>query len=168
MSDSRLQALSVHYFREYIGKIRGAVAPLSDDQVWWRPNAASNSIGNLLLHLNGNLSQWVLQGLGGRPFERHRDAEFAAGREDESTRVPKDDALTRLAATVDAVITVVGELSTAELDRERRIQKYDLDGWKALFHVVEHMSYHTGQIVMLSKHLEPGAGIDFYPQHKGE
>ena len=77
-------------------------------------------------------------------------------------------ALGALEETVTRVIAVIDDLNPEDLDDRRRIQKYDLDGWKALFHVVEHMSYHTGQIVLLSKQLRPSAGIDFYPQHKGE
>ena len=164
----RLQELAHEYFREYIGKIHSAVEPLGDEQVWWRANAESNSIGNLLLHLSGNLSQWVLEGLGGQAFERHRDAEFAAGRDAEAARVPKAEALARLESTLARVIAVVDDLNPDDLDDRRHIQKYELDGWKALFHVVEHMSYHTGQIVMLSKQLQPSAGLDFYPRHRGE
>ncbi len=164
----RLQELAHEYFREYIGKIHAAVTPLDEEQVWWRANPQSNSIGNLLLHLNGNLSQWVLQALGGQVFERHRDAELAAARDSGAVAVPKAQALGALEETVTRVIAVIDDLNPEDLDDRRKIQKYDLDGWKALFHVVEHMSYHTGQIVLLSKQLRPSAGIDFYPQHKGE
>jgi hypothetical protein len=44
---------------EYPAKLRLAMAALPDDQLWWRPNNGSNSVGNLLLHLNGNLRQWI-------------------------------------------------------------------------------------------------------------
>jgi hypothetical protein len=63
---------------EYAKKIRGSLEGLSERQIWWRPNDASNSIANLLLHLNGNLSLWVLAELGGRPYDRQRDLEFSA------------------------------------------------------------------------------------------
>jgi hypothetical protein len=76
--NSRLVEFAELYWSEYLGKIEQAVAPLAEEQLWWRPNEGSNSIANLLAHLHGNLSQWVLAGLGGEPFERHRDAEFAA------------------------------------------------------------------------------------------
>ena len=164
----RFQDLSIAYFEEYLGKIRTAIEPLSEEETWWRSNAASNSIGNLLLHLRGNLTQWVLDGLGGRPFDRHRAAEFAAGRDPGAERVAKAAAFDGLAETIAAVIAVIDGLAVSELDRVRRIQTYDLDGWKALYHVVEHMSYHTGQIVLLAKQLRPDAGVDFYPQHRAE
>ncbi len=159
--NSRLVEFAEHYWIEYLGKIEQAVAPLTGEQLWWRPNEASNSIANLLAHLHGNLSQWVLAGLGGRPFERHRDEEFAArgGRS-------KSELLADLAATVTRCQETIRSLSPEELARVRRIQKYELDGHRALFHTVEHMSYHTGQIVLLAK--LQGAKLEFYPQHRGE
>ena len=141
---------------------------LSEDEVWWRANPSSNSIGNLLLHLTGNLGQWVLAGLAGQSHERRRSREFAAGLDGATPRVDKAEALARLRARVAACVAVAAALPAAELDRARRIQNYELDGWKALLHAVEHMSYHTGQIVQLAKQLRPEADIEFYPQHRGE
>lgn len=158
---ARLIDFAAHYWSEYLGKIATAIEPLSDEQIWWRPNAASNSIGNLLAHLDGNLSQWVISGLGGAAYERHRDAEFAA-----TGGATKEELLGRLRATVAACLETLPRLEPRELARHRRIQTYDLDGYRALFHAVEHMSYHTGQIVLLAKLL--GAELDFYPQHRGE
>lgn len=162
--NSRLTEFAEHYWSEYLGKIEQAVAPLTDEQLWWRPNEASNGIANLLAHLHGNLSQWVLAGLGGQPFVRHRSEEFAArpGPGGQS----KAELLAGLAATVTRCRETVRSLSADELARVRRIQKYELDGYRALFHTVEHMSYHTGQIVLLAK--LQGANLDFYPQHRGE
>ena len=159
--NSRLVEFAELYWSEYLGKIEQAVASLTGEQLWWRPNEGSNSIANLLAHLHGNLSQWVLAGLGGRTFERHRDEEFAArgGRS-------KAELLADLAAIVTRCQETIRSLSPEDLARVRRIQKYELDGYRALFHTVEHMSYHTGQIVLLAKQL--GARLDFYPQHKGE
>ena len=157
----RLVGFADHYWSEYLGKIAAAVEPLTEEQVWWRSGEESNSIGNLLAHLTGNLNQWVLAELGGERYERHRDAEFAA-RGDTS----KAELLARLRATVERCRAVAGRLTAGELERRYRIQKHDVDGYAALFHVVEHMSYHTGQIVLLAK--LHGARLDFYPQHRGE
>lgn len=158
---SRLIDFAEHYWEEYLGKIERAVAPLSEQELWWRGDERSNSVANLLAHLHGNLSQWVVAGLGGQPFERHRDAEFAArgGR-------TKAELLADLRSTVARCRETIRRLPADELGRVRRIQKYELDGYRALFHTVEHMSYHTGQIVLLAKLL--GAALDFYPQHRGE
>lgn len=158
---TRLIQFADHFWNEYLGKIEAAVAPLSETQLWWRPNEASNSVANLLAHLHGNLSQWVLDGLGGQSFERHRSEEFAA-RGGET----KLELLSRLRETVGRCRTAIAGLPDAELARVRKIQNYELDGYSALFHTVEHMSYHTGQIVLLAKQLE--VPLDFYPQHQGE
>jgi uncharacterized damage-inducible protein DinB len=168
IENRRLQELAVEYWQEYLDKIEAAVAALSEDEVWWRASPSSNSIGNLLLHLAGNLGQWVIAGLAGESHERRRSLEFAAGLDGETPRVAKAEALARLRARVAECVAVARRLPAAELDRVRRIQKYELDGWKALFHAVEHMSYHAGQIVQLAKQLRPEAGLDFYPQHRGE
>jgi uncharacterized damage-inducible protein DinB len=159
--NARLVELAIHYWGEYLEKIEAAVAPLTEEQLWWRGRPESNSIANLLAHLHGNLSQWVLAGLGGEPFERHRDLEFAA-REGAS----KGDLMARLRATVARCQAVVGALDREELGRERSIQSYRVDGYRALFHAVEHMGYHTGQIVLLAK--LHGVALDFYPRHRGE
>ncbi len=159
--NTRLVDFAEHYWSEYLGKIATAVAPLTEEQIWWRPNEASNSIGNLLAHLAGNLGQWVLAGLGGEAHERHRDEEFAA-----HGGATKEELLAQLRATVDRCHAVVRRLTAKELARRHRIQKYDVEGYRALFHTIEHMSYHTGQIVLLAKAL--GAELDFYPQHRGE
>ena len=158
---TRLAAFADTYWDEYLRKIEAAVEPLTEEQLWWRANEASNSVGNLLAHLHGNLSQWVLAGLAGEPFERHRSEEFAA-----RGGASKERLLSGLRETVGRCRAAVAGLDEAALSRTRKIQKYDLDGHAALFHAVEHMSYHTGQIVLLAKML--GAELDFYPQHRGE
>ncbi|MEO7793548.1 MAG: DinB family protein, partial [Thermoanaerobaculia bacterium] len=110
--NSRLIEFAEHYWAEYLGKIERAVAPLSEEQLWWRgadPNAGGNSIANLLAHLHGNLSQWVLTGLGGQPFERHRDEEFAA--RGAAGAPAKTELLGTLAATVARCRETIRELS---------------------------------------------------------
>ena len=148
----------------YLEKIRTSVDLLDESQVWWRANARSNSVGILVLHLCGNLSQWVLSGLGGRPFARQRAVEFTTA--DGASRA---ELMTRLHDVVAGCRSVLAGLTEADLLAPRTIQKYETDGLRALLHVWEHMSYHTGQIVMLTKQLVgERAEIDFYPQHRGE
>src|SRR5574340_1055766 len=74
----RFREVCADYLGSFLWRIEAAVAVLSEEQIWWRPNGATNSVGNHLLHLQGNLSQWVLAGLGRLPYERHRQQEFAA------------------------------------------------------------------------------------------
>ena len=162
--ERRFLAEADHYFEEYLRKISECAALLSEEQVWWRPNESVNSVGNLLLHLRGNLSQWVLAALGGRPFERHRAEEFRA-----RGGASKAELLSGLRETVRATRAVIAGLDAAALERRHQVQGCDTDGLGVVFHVVEHMSYHTGQIGAATKQLTgPEAGIEFYPQHRDE
>jgi uncharacterized damage-inducible protein DinB len=152
------------YFGQYLDKIAHCVSMLSEEQIWWTPNAACNSVGNLLLHLSGNLTQWVLGGIAQTAFERHRSLEFAA-----RETAPKSELMAGLADVVARARHAIREMSSADLTRAIRVQGYDTDGLGVVLHVVEHMSYHTGQIVAITKQLQgPAAGIEFYPQHRGE
>lgn len=149
---------------ENLGKIRAIVALLDDASIWWRPNPRSNSVGNLILHLCGNLSQWVLAGLGGAAYERHRSREFTA----EGTATG-DELGRRLADVIGQAAAVIGGLSDEALAKRYSIQGYDVTGADVVVHVTEHLSYHTGQIVLLAKQIaDPSATIDFYPQHQDE
>lgn len=155
---------SHHYLQLYIHKIHACVDLLSEDEVWQRPAAGTNTVGNLLLHLTGNLSLWVLDGLGGEYHERHREQEFTADR-----TATKEELVADLTLVVERCQLVIHSLTPAELATPRVIQKYQTDGYGALFHAVEHMSYHTGQIVYWTKMVTAGrAQIEFYPQHRGE
>ena len=162
--EARFIAEADKYLGEYLQKIEHCTSLLSEPQVWWRPNDACNSVGNLLLHLRGNLSQWVLAGIGGEAIERHRSAEFAA-----REAAPKSELLAGLADAVARARRTVREIQSADLARRTRVQGYDTDGLGIVFHVVEHMAYHTGQIIAVTKQLlGPAANIEFYPQHRGE
>ena len=149
-------------FAEYLDKIERSAGLLSADQLWWRPNPHCNSVGNLLLHLCGNLSQWVLVGLGGQAFERHRREEFAAVEGDDGAAL-----LRRLREVATACRAVAGNLTEEDLGKSLTIQNYTRTGFGALLHAVEHMSYHTGQIVALAKQLiGDRTEIEFYPHLK--
>ncbi|HLG42719.1 MAG TPA: DinB family protein [Planctomycetota bacterium] len=155
-------AMSAELLAEYFDKIRIGVARLSEEQVWWRPATGTNSAGNLMLHLSGNLSLWVLSGLGGQPFRRDRAAEFAADRTHRRAEL-----IEKLRGVVDRCRDVISRLNSAALEAPVEVQKYATNGWGALYHAVEHMSYHTGQILYIVKQLT-GEGIEFYPQHRAE
>ena len=131
---------------DYVPKIERALEPLSDDDVWWRPNEASNSIGNLILHLRGNVTMWIVGGVGRLPFERHRQAEF-----DERTKIASSELKRRLKETVEQADEVMRGVSPSELVTRRQIQGYDVTVLEAIYHVVEHFGMHTGQIILLSK-----------------
>jgi uncharacterized damage-inducible protein DinB len=131
---------------DYVPKIERCLACLSDDDIWWRPNEASNSIGNLVLHLCGNVTQWIIGGVGNRPFERERQKEF-----DERAHIPAAVLLEKLQAVIEQADDVIGGLDEAELVTKRQIQGYTVTVLEAIYHVVEHFGMHTGQIIVLSK-----------------
>jgi len=156
--------LAARYLEECLDKVRLAVERLDAEQIWWRPAPGTNSAGNLILHLCGNLSLWILSGVGGRPYERDRSGEFAADRSH-----GRSELLGRLEEVVVACRGVLGALAPEDLERPAAIQGYTTDVLGAVFHAVEHMSYHTGQIVWIVKALqaEPDR-LEFYPHHAGE
>ena len=159
-----LQLIASHYLGQYLDRIRHCVELSTEDEAWWRPAPGTNSVANLLLHLQGNLSLWVLNTLGGESNPRHRSAEFAADRS-----ASKEEALAGLAEVVGRCQRLLSQLDEAALDAPHDVQGYPTDGRGALVHAVEHMSYHTGQIVWITKQLTAGrATIEFYPQHRGE
>jgi uncharacterized damage-inducible protein DinB len=131
---------------DYVPKIERSLDPLSDDDIWWRPNEASNSIGNLILHLCGNVTMWIIGGVGKLPFERNRQAEF-----DERNQIPATDLKARLRETVQRAEDVLKAVSERDLLSRRQIQGYDVTVLEAIYHVVEHFGMHTGQIILLSK-----------------
>jgi uncharacterized damage-inducible protein DinB len=132
--------------REYLPKIEQCLSMLSDDDVWARPNEASNSIGNLLLHLRGNVTQWIVAGVGRNSRARNRQQEF-----DERRRIPSQELLEGLRAAVKEASDIIGSLDANDLMTRREIQNYDVTVLEAVYHVIEHFSMHTGQIILITK-----------------
>jgi uncharacterized damage-inducible protein DinB len=141
---------------EYLPKIERCLEQLSDEQIWWRANEQSNSIGNLLLHLSGNARQWIVCGLGSAPDTRFRDAEFSR-----REPLPRAELLALLRSTLGDVESVLRDLDPATLLETRMIQGSEVDILEAVFHVTEHFSMHTGQIIMLTK-LLTATDLRFY------
>ena len=131
---------------DYLPKIERCLDELADDDIWWRPNEASNSIGNLVLHLCGNVTMWILGGVGRLPFERDRQQEF-----DERRTIPAAELRSRLVGVIARADEVMRAVGSDELLSRRQIQGYDVTVLEAIYHVVEHFGMHTGQIIMLSK-----------------
>jgi uncharacterized damage-inducible protein DinB len=131
---------------DYLPKIERSLSLLTDEQIWWRANPQSNSIGNLLLHLSGNVRQWIVAGLGGVEDARDRDAEFA-----QRDVISRGDLLARLRQTL-----AEADAALAALNPERLLDRFNIQGLEvtalyAMLHVVEHFSMHTGQIIMMTK-----------------
>jgi len=143
---------------QYWPRLRECVAPLTPEQLWWRPNPASNSIGNLLLHLNGNVRQWLVASFNKDEDERDRPAEFAA-----KEGAIAAELLAKLSATLDAAAAVLDRLTVAELLAPYEIQGYHLRGLDAVYQVVEHFGLHYGQIVYIMKSLT-GRDLGFHKE----
>jgi len=141
---------------DYLPKIRLSLEVLAGEDLWWRPNPASNSIGNLILHLVGNVRQWVVTGIGGAPDIRKREEEFLAR---EGLSGP--ELLARLEAAVASADEVLSRLRPEELLEARVIQGMEVSVLDALYHAVEHFSTHTGQILYLTK-LRTGRDLGFW------
>jgi hypothetical protein len=140
----------------YWPRLRTCVESLTVEQVWWRPNAASNSIGNLILHLNGNVRQWLVVSFNRQADDRDRLAEFAA--EDGMSAVRL---LEKLGATMNDAAEVLGRLTEADLTGRFEIQGYHVSGLEAVYQVVEHFGLHYGQIAYIAKTLS-GRDLGFY------
>jgi uncharacterized damage-inducible protein DinB len=141
---------------EYLPKIERCLERLSDEQVWWRANPESNSIGNLLLHLCGNARQWIVSGLGRMLDQRMRQAEF-----DERLIIPRSELLSRVKETLQEVDSVLADFDARNILERREIQGTNVTALEAIFHVVEHFSMHTGQVILLTKMLAK-TDLEFY------
>jgi uncharacterized damage-inducible protein DinB len=163
-SGASLSDLGELYLLEYSDKIELALADLGDEALWRHSGPGTNSIANLILHLCGNLSLWMLASIGGQDFERDRAGEFSADR-----TAGKDELLAGLRRVVGESRVVLAGLDSGRLSEEIEVQGYPTDVRGAAFHAVEHMGYHTGQIVLLAKQaLAAEGGLEFYPHHKAE
>jgi uncharacterized damage-inducible protein DinB len=143
----------VHHAREflvdqYFPKIERCLEQLNDEQIWWRGSEQSNSIGNLLLHLSGNARQWIVSGLGGALDDRERQTEF-----DERDLIPRTKLLAKLKQTLIDVDAVLASFAQEKLLNQYSIQGNTVTALEAIFHVTEHFSMHTGQIILLTKML---------------
>lgn len=133
-------------FGQYWPRLRSCVEGLSEEQIWWRPNEASNSVGNLLLHLNGNVTQWLVASFNRWDDKRDRPAEFSA-----RSGMTASVLLERLGATMDEAAKVLERLTVEELLASYDIQGYRVQGLDAVFQVVEHFGLHYGQIAYITK-----------------
>ena len=151
-----IEASRVFLRNDYLPKLLHCVERMSDDDLWWRPNEVSNSAGNLILHLCGNLRQWIVSSIGGVEFKRDRDAEFAA-----RGPVPKSELVSNLKTVIEEVDAVLASLKPERLLDRFTVQKYNVSALQAVYHVVEHFGYHLGQILYIYK-MRSGSDPRFY------
>lgn len=131
---------------DYLPKLERCLERLTDEDIWWRPAEWTNSVGNLLLHLNGSTRMWVVGVAGGRPVERDRRSEF-----DQRRPIPGVELLAALRATLTEVGEILDGLDPASLLERRTRGRREVTVLWAIAHAVEHFSMHTGQIILLAK-----------------
>lgn len=153
---SEFLTFSADKLMQLMGRIEICAGKLTPEQVWARGLESENAVGNLLIHLNGNLRQWMLHGVGGQPDQRDRDTEFAA-----RAGAPASELLTHLRATVEEVTALIRSLPTVRLLERRAIQGYEVTVLNAIYHVVEHFAGHAFQIFLLTK-MFTGEDLGFY------
>ena len=159
--ETEFLTFSAEKLMELMGRIDSCVHRLTPEQIWLRAGANQNAVGNLLLHLNGNVRQWILQGVGGQPDVRDRDAEFAAEGE-----AGAPELLARLRITVEEAVALFRALPHQRLMERFRVQGYEVTVLAAIYHVVEHFAGHTFQIIYATK-LCTGEDLGFYAHLSG-
>jgi uncharacterized damage-inducible protein DinB len=163
MNDDQLGAAfrreAMEELDQAVRKIHHCLDQLDEEQVWRRPREAMNSIGNLLLHLCGNVRQWIVSGVGGAEDIRDRPREFS-----ERGPIAKAELLRRLDAVVADAQTAVAGATADELLRVRRIQGFEATGLRAILHAVAHFHGHTQEIIHLTRsQLGEAYRFDFVP-----
>jgi len=129
---------------------------LSEEEVWKRPNESLNSVGNLILHLCGNITQYVISSLGESEDKRERDIEFST-----ESGFTKKELLEKLTETLDIAKRVIFDANIEQLLKVRSVQGFSFSGIGVVLHAVEHYSYHTGQIAFWTKQLK-NKDLGFY------
>jgi len=157
MNDIALNALHSRITRVFPAQIRAAVETLTEDQVWWRPNEESNSVGNILLHLTGSLNHFLNFKIGGIDYARDREAEFA-----ERHAIPKDELMAMFDEMVARAERTFTELTPERLDAPSPEPKMYSIVLEDLIGVATHIANHTGQIVWIAKMLHGGAIDDIW------
>lgn len=146
---SEFKEHSIYRIERNTPRIATCLEQLTEDEIWQRPNDSSNSVGNLILHICGNMTQYITSSIGGVEDKRERDKEFSA-----TGGITKAELLSKLETTVHDAAQVIKEASIDELLRIRSVQGFSYSGIGNIIHVTEHYSYHTGQIAFWTKLLK--------------
>ena len=152
---------SVAKLNQLAVRIADCLSRLREDQIWARENENVNAVGNLVLHLCGNVRQWIVASIGGEPDVRVRDLEFAARGGAHASELE-----VKLRTTIAEAAGILTNLTASRLLEPVRIQGYDASVLEAIYHVVEHFAEHTGQIIYATK-LLTGADLGYY-RHLGQ
>jgi uncharacterized damage-inducible protein DinB len=151
---------SINRIEENTKKVMKCLDELDEKDIWIYPNESSNSMGNLMLHLCGNIRQYIISSLGGKEDIRERDKEFSA-----RGGLTKNELISKFTEIINEAKSIINSVDAGSLLRVRSVQVYEYTGLGIIYHVVEHYSYHTGQIIFFTKMLKNKdlaiyAGID--------
>ena len=146
-------------FEESMVRLKKCLAELTEAQIWYRPNKSSNSVGNLVLHLHGNVRQWVVAGLGKNKDVRERQLEF-----DEQGPVSTKKMLGDMDQLMVEVNAILDNTTSADLLEIRNVQGFQESGLSILVHITEHFSYHVGQMTYIVKMLKD-KDMGYYDGH---
>jgi hypothetical protein len=157
MTDMNFETLVLQSMKSRITKIlpeqiRACLGELNEEQIWWRPNESSNSIGNLVIHLSGSLTHFIARGIGGIDYERNRLAEFS-----ERRMLSKEELLSIFDKMMEQVSQTLEGFDTSRFLEPTDEPIYNPTQFNNIFNVALHLSTHTGQIVYITKMLKEGA-----------
>jgi uncharacterized damage-inducible protein DinB len=141
-----IREFELRVFEESYPRVYKCLSLLNEDQLWTAPNGNTPPVGSLILHLCGNARQWILSGLGDQNDNRNRDDEFIVHR-----NIRKSDFIFLMENLKVQLKNCLKELPNEAFTRHTTIQEFDVTGFSAIIHVIEHFSYHTGQITTLTK-----------------
>ncbi len=140
---------SILRLKENVPRINKCLSQLSAQEIWMKSNSSTNSIGNLILHLCGNITQYILSALGDAEDHRNRDLEFLTEGGFSGTEL-----IQKLQTVVNEAESILSTTKKDELLKIHRVQGFKLSGMGIIIHVMEHLSYHTGQIAFFTKLLK--------------
>jgi hypothetical protein len=148
--------VSIRKLELFLSRIRECVQKLNSEQIWMRHGEHENAVGNLILHLNGNVRQWIVSGIGGEPDRRMRDLEFTARGDLDPAQL-----MGRLEGTVAEAVAVLKRFAPERLVKTYQPQKYRITILEGIYSCVEHFAQHTAQIIFATK-LLTGQEMGFY------
>lgn len=164
LSDVALDALRSRLTRVLPLQIRACVEELTEDQLWWRPNERTNSVGNLVLHVSGSMRHYLSRGVGGIEYHRDRPAEFA-----ERGPIPKAQLLATFDQTIAQAASILGTFDTLRFLQPTDEPNYAPTIFDLLLTIAIHLSTHAGQIVYITKVLREGSVDELWIRaHKGK
>jgi|SRR4030095_8816940 len=137
---------SIFRINENLPRIKKCLDELTDYKLWQRPNNSSNSIGNLVLHLCGNITQYIISGIGKKEDNRKRASEFEA-----KGGFTREELKEKITSNINSAVLILKNLNEEDLTEVKTVQGYRYSGIAIIIHVTEHLSYHTGQITYWTK-----------------